>query len=194
MKRRVVVTGVGLVLPQGIGTDPVWEKICEGVSGVGPITKFDATGFETGIAAEVKDFRPEDFIEPREIKKMDTFIHYALAAARIALDHSGLEISAENCERIGVIVGAGLGGLTTLEKYHKVLLERGADVNLAGCFGMNALCVAANEGCLDIVRVLLAQGPDVSVRDNRGYTALKRAEKRGHTEIAELLKETGARQ
>jgi len=120
LRRRVVVTGVGFVLPQGIGIDTVWEQICEGVSGIGLITKFDTTGFETRIAAEVKDFRPEDFIELKELKKMDIFIHYALAATRIALNDSGLEISEENSERIGVIVGAGLG-----EKYHKVLLERG---------------------------------------------------------------------
>jgi len=125
LRRRVVVTGVGFVLPQGIGIDTVWEQICEGVSGIGLITKFDTTGFETRIAAEVKDFRPEDFIELKELKKMDIFIHYALAATRIALNDSGLEISEENSERIGVIVGAGLGGLTTIEKYHKVLLERG---------------------------------------------------------------------
>lgn len=125
MKRRVVVTGVGFVLPQGTGVDSVWEKICKGVSGVGPITKFDATGFETQIAAEVKDFRSEDFIEQKEIKKMDIFIHYALAATRIALNDSSLEISEENTERIGVIVGTGLGGLATIEKYHKVLLEKG---------------------------------------------------------------------
>jgi len=125
VSRRVVVTGVGLVLPQGIGIDPVWEKVCEGVSGVGPITKFDATDFDTKIAAEVKDFRSEDYLAPKDIKKMDIFIHYALAATRIAVDDAGLEISEENAGRVGVIVGTGLGGLTSIEKYHSVLLERG---------------------------------------------------------------------
>jgi 3-oxoacyl-[acyl-carrier-protein] synthase II len=125
LSRRVVVTGIGLVLPHGIGIDSVWGKICEGVSGVGLITKFDTTDFETKIAAEVKGFRSEDYIEPKEIKKMDIFIHYALAASRIALDDAGLEISEKNDERIGVIVGTGLGGLSSIEKYHKVLLERG---------------------------------------------------------------------
>jgi len=125
VSRRVVVTGVGLVLPQGIGIDPVWEKVCEGVSGVGPITKFDTTDFDTKIAAEVKDFRSEDYLAPKDIKKMDIFIHYALAAARIAITDAGLEISGENAGRIGVIVGTGLGGLTSIEKYHTVLLERG---------------------------------------------------------------------
>jgi len=124
-KRRVVVTGVGMVIPQGIGIDPVWEKICEGISGVGPITKFDASGFETRIAAEVKDFRAEDFIEPKELRKMDLFIHYALAATKIAIEDSGLELEKEDPERIGACVGTGLGGLSTLEKYHQVLLEKG---------------------------------------------------------------------
>ena len=125
MSRRVVVTGVGLVNPLGIGIDPVWAKVCEGVSGVGPITKFDATDFETKIAAEVKGFRSEDFLEPKDIKKMDIFIHYALAATRIAMDDAGLKVSENNADRVGVIVGTGLGGLSSIEKYHKILLERG---------------------------------------------------------------------
>ncbi len=125
LKRRVVVTGVGMVIPQGIGIDPVWEKICEGISGVGPITKFDASGFETRIAAEVKDFRAEEFIDPKELRKMDLFIHYALAATKIAIEDSGLELEKEDPERIGACVGTGLGGLSSLEKYHQVLLEKG---------------------------------------------------------------------
>ena len=125
MSRRVVVTGVGLVNPLGIGIDPVWAKVCEGVSGVGPITKFDTTDFETKIAAEIKGFRSEDFLAPKDIKKMDIFIHYALAATRIAMDDAGLEISENNADRVGVIIGTGLGGLSTIEKYHKILMERG---------------------------------------------------------------------
>lgn len=125
MSRRVVVTGVGLVIPLGIGIDPVWAKVCEGVSGVGPITRFDTTDFETKIAAEVKGFRPEDFLAPKDIKKMDIFIHYALAATRIAMDDAGLEVSENNSNRVGVIIGTGLGGLSTIEKYHKILLDRG---------------------------------------------------------------------
>ncbi len=159
MKRRVVITGAGLVLPQGIGIDPVWEKICGGVSGVGPITKFDATGFETKIAAEVKDFRREDFIEPKEIKKMDTFIHYAMAAAHIALSDSGLEISEGNAEKIGVIVGTGLGGLSTIEKYHKVLLERGPQRITPFFIPM----LIANEASAQIAIHHGAKGPNLSV-------------------------------
>jgi 3-oxoacyl-[acyl-carrier-protein] synthase II len=119
------VTGVGLVIPTGIGTETVWKNICEGKSGIGPLTRFDPNGFETKIAGEVKGFNPEAYIEKKEIKKMDLFVQYALAATREALEDSQLKIAPENCDRIGVIVGTGLGGLPTLEKYHQILLEKG---------------------------------------------------------------------
>ncbi len=125
MRRRVVVTGMGLVIPNGIGVETAWKNICEGKSGIGFLTRFDPDGFETKIAGEVKGFNPELYIEKKEIKKMDLFIQYALTATREALDDAQLKIVPENCERIGVIVGTGLGGLPTIEKYHKVLLERG---------------------------------------------------------------------
>ncbi len=125
MKRRVVVTGLGLVTPNGIGVETAWKNICEGKSGIGPITRFDTNGFETKIAAEVKDFHPEQYIEKKEIKKMDLFIQYALAATKEALEDAKLRITPENCERIGVIVGTGLGGLPNIEKFHQILMERG---------------------------------------------------------------------
>jgi 3-oxoacyl-[acyl-carrier-protein] synthase II len=125
LRRRVVVTGVGLVIPTGIGTESTWRNICEGKSGIGPLTRFDPNGFETKIAGEVKGFNPEAYIEKKEIKKMDLFIQYALAATKEALEDSQLKITSENCDRIGVIVGTGLGGLPTIEKYHQILLERG---------------------------------------------------------------------
>lgn len=125
MSRRVVVTGMGVVIPTGIGVETAWQNVCEGRSGIGPLTRFDTSGFETKIAAEVKDFNPELYIEKKEIKKMDLFIQYALAAACEAVEDSRLEVTPENCERIGVIVGTGLGGLPTIERYHSVLLERG---------------------------------------------------------------------
>jgi len=121
----VVVTGVGLVIPAGIGTETAWKNICEGRSGIGPLTRFDPNGFETKIAGEVKGFNPEAYIEKKEIKKMDLFVQYALAATREALEDSQLKITPENCDRTGVIVGTGLGGLPTLEKYHQILLEKG---------------------------------------------------------------------
>lgn len=125
MKRRVVVTGLGLVTPNGIGVETAWKNICEGKSGIGLITRFDTNGFETKIAGEVKDFKPEQYIEKKEIKKMDLFIQYALAATKEALEDAQLKITPENCERIGVIVGTGLGGLPNIEKYHQILMERG---------------------------------------------------------------------
>jgi 3-oxoacyl-[acyl-carrier-protein] synthase II len=123
--RRVVVTGMGLVIPVGIGVKTVWKNVCEGKSGIGPLTRFDTNGFETKIAAEVKDFNPELYIDKKEIKKMDLFIQYAIGAAKEALEDAQLSITPENSEQIGVIVGTGLGGLPSIERYHKVLLERG---------------------------------------------------------------------
>ena len=125
MKRRVVVTGVGLVIPTGIGVQNAWKNVCEGRSGIGPLTRFDTNGFETKIAGEVKGFNPELYVEKKEVKKMDLFIQYAMGATNEALQDSGLEITSENSDRIGVIVGTGLGGLPTLEKYHQILMEKG---------------------------------------------------------------------
>jgi 3-oxoacyl-[acyl-carrier-protein] synthase II len=124
-KRRVVVTGLGLLTPLGIGKEKTWDALVEGKSGIGRITHFDASAFSTQIAGEVDGFNPEDYIEPKEIKKMDRFIHLALAAAQMAVDDSGLKITGANAERFGVIVGAGMGGLPAIERYHEVYLEKG---------------------------------------------------------------------
>jgi 3-oxoacyl-[acyl-carrier-protein] synthase II len=125
LKRRVVVTGMGLVIPTGIGVKTAWKNVCEGKSGIGLLTRFDTNGFETKIAAEVKDFNPELYIDKKEIKKMDLFIHFAIAATKEALEDAQLAVTPENSEQIGVIVGTGLGGLPSLERYHKILLEKG---------------------------------------------------------------------
>ena len=125
MRRRVVVTGMGLVIPTGIGVETAWKNICEGKSGIGFLTRFDPDGFETKITGEVKGFNPELYIDKREIKKADLFVQYVLAATKEALEDAQLNITPENSERVGVTVGTGLGGLPTLEKYHKVLMERG---------------------------------------------------------------------
>jgi 3-oxoacyl-[acyl-carrier-protein] synthase II len=125
LRRRVVVTGMGLVIPTGIGVETAWKNVCEGKSGIGLLTRFDTNGFETKIAAEVKNFNPELYIDKKEIKRMDLFVQYAIAATKEALEDAQLAITPENSEKIGVIVGTGLGGLPTLEKYHKILLERG---------------------------------------------------------------------
>ncbi|MBT0893302.1 beta-ketoacyl-ACP synthase II [Geobacter hydrogenophilus] len=123
--RRVVVTGVGAISPLGTGNGKNWDALVAGRSGIDLITRFDASELPVKIAGEVKDFTPEDFIEKKEVKKMDLFIQYALAAAQFAMEDSGLQITDENAERVGVIVGAGLGGLPTIEKYHAAMLEGG---------------------------------------------------------------------
>jgi 3-oxoacyl-[acyl-carrier-protein] synthase II len=124
-KRRVVVTGTGLVTPLGTGTEKTWRNLCAGKSGIGHITRFDTTDFGVKIAAEVKDFNPEDFIEPKLAKHLDPFVQYAIAAAGMAIKESGLIINDTNAVRVGVFTGNGIGGLTTIEKYHQICVERG---------------------------------------------------------------------
>jgi 3-oxoacyl-[acyl-carrier-protein] synthase II len=122
-KRRVVVTGLGLVSPVGNDVATAWKHVVDGVSGIGPITHFDASAFPTRIAGEVRDFDPTQYIVPKDIKKMDTFIHYGIAAGTQALRDSGLEITAANASRIGAAVGAGIGGIASIERtsiaYHE---------------------------------------------------------------------------
>src|SRR5918996_4132782 len=124
-ERRVVVTGLGLVTPLGTGVKKTWEALLDGRSGIGPITRFDATALDVKIAGEVKDFEPEQYLDKKEVRKADTFIQYAIGAADMAVGDSGLTIDDSNAERVGVIVGAGLGGLPSIERNHQVLLERG---------------------------------------------------------------------
>lgn len=123
--RRVVVTGIGVVSPLGIGNQSNWDALLAGVSGIDRITRFDVTDFPVKIAGEVKGFNAEEFIDKKEIKKMDLFIQYSLAAAQFAMEDSGLRVTEDNAERVGVLVGAGLGGLPTIEKYHTALLDGG---------------------------------------------------------------------
>ncbi|MDY6791910.1 MAG: beta-ketoacyl-ACP synthase II [Thermodesulfobacteriota bacterium] len=116
MGRRVVITGVGLVTPLGIGVDETWENLCSGKSGIGEITRFDATNFKTRIAGEVKGFNPEEFLPTKEAKRTELFISYAIAATRMAMEDSGLKIDHSNSDRVGVITGCGLGGLGIMER------------------------------------------------------------------------------
>jgi len=125
--RRVVVTGLGIVCPLGTGVEKTWKALCAGESGITRITKFDPKDYASQIAGEVKDFNPADYIEKKEIKKMDTFIHYAVAASQMAVDDAGLKVAPEEADRVGVYIGAGIGGLPAIEHYHKVLLEKGPD-------------------------------------------------------------------
>ncbi|MBW1771526.1 MAG: beta-ketoacyl-ACP synthase II [Deltaproteobacteria bacterium] len=125
MDRRVVITGLGMVTPLGIGVQKNWESVCAGVSGITEITKFDPSPYSCQIAGEVKDFRPEDFLDKQKIRRFDVFIHYAMAAARMAMEDSGLKVSSSNSHRVGCLTGSGLGGLTMLEHFHRILLEKG---------------------------------------------------------------------
>ena len=125
MKRRVVVTGTGLVTPLGTGTEKTWRNLCEGKSGIGLITRFDTSDYSVKIAAEVKDFIAEDFIEPKLARHLDLFVQYAVAAAGMAVNDAGLTIDDASANRVGVFTGNGIGGLSTIEKYHKIALERG---------------------------------------------------------------------
>ncbi len=123
--RRVVVTGLGLVTPLGTGTEKTWKALCAGQSGIGRITRFDPTGYDAQIAGEVKDFDPAQFIEKKEIKKMDTFIHYAVGASQLAVDDAGLKVTSDEAAKVGVYIGSGIGGLGSIEHYHQVLRDKG---------------------------------------------------------------------
>jgi 3-oxoacyl-[acyl-carrier-protein] synthase II len=119
-KRRVVVTGVGAVTPVATGAEQSWQALCQGKSGVARITRFDASSFKSQIAAEVKDFHPDDFIDTKsiqiKIRRTDQFIDYASAATRMALEGSGLAITGSNASRVGMVVGSYAGGISTYEK------------------------------------------------------------------------------
>ena len=123
--RRVVITGMGVVTPLGNDLPATWKGLVEGRSGIGEITRFDAAEYPCRIAGEVKGFDPDRWVDKKEQKKMDTFIHYALAASQMAVDDAGLEIPEAEADRVGVIVSAGIGGLPAIERYHRTLLERG---------------------------------------------------------------------
>jgi 3-oxoacyl-[acyl-carrier-protein] synthase II len=185
-KRRVVVTGVGLVTALGTGTEETWKGLCEGRSGVTAISRFDTTQFSTRIAAEVKNFDPLKWFEKKDLKKMDTFIHYAVAAADYAMLQAGLTISPELSERAGVFIGSGIGGFTVIEREHQALLEGGprkispffipsSIINLAagqvsirfGARGPNsAPCTACSSGAHavgDAFRVITRGDADVMI-------------------------------
>lgn len=146
--RRVVVTGVGLVSPLGIGTEPTWAGLMNSASGVGPITRFDASDYPSRIAGEVDGFDPLDYLHKKEVKKSDTFIHYAIAASDFAVADAGLEITDANCEDVGVLIGSGIGGLPVIESMHSLLLEKGP--NRVSPFFIPALIVNLAAGQVSI--------------------------------------------
>ena len=125
MTRRVVVTGVGLVSPVGVGTEETWRNLRAGQSGVAPITHFDTTGFAATIAAEVKGFDPQQYVEKKELKKMGLFIQFALAASQFAMEHAQLKITPELADRTGVYIGSGIGGFDVIEREHTALMQGG---------------------------------------------------------------------
>lgn len=127
MARRVVVTGVGLVSSLGIGTEENWSALKAGQSGIGPIEAFDVTKFACKIAGEVRGFDPAQYVEKKEIKKMARFMHFAIAASDFAMAQSGLKITPENAEDVGVYIGSGIGGFEVIEREHRNLLEKGPD-------------------------------------------------------------------
>ena len=159
VKRRVVVTGSGLVTPLGTGTEKTWKNLCDGKSGIGNITRFDTSDYAVKIAAEVKDFNPQDFIEPKLARHLDPFVQYAVAAAGMALKEAGLVIDDANATRVGVFTGNGIGGLSTIEKYHKISLERGPRKITPFFIPM----VISNLSAGQISIVFRVKGPNLSV-------------------------------
>jgi 3-oxoacyl-[acyl-carrier-protein] synthase II len=125
MDRRVVISGVGMVSPLGIGNEETWKGLIQGRSGIGPITRFDATDYACKIAGELKGFHPEDWVPKKDVKKMDLFIHYAMAAAEIALKDAAYQVPASEADRVGVYIGSGIGGLPSIERQHGTLLREG---------------------------------------------------------------------
>jgi 3-oxoacyl-[acyl-carrier-protein] synthase II len=158
-KRRVVITGVGAVTPLATGAEQSWRALCQGKSGAARITKFDACGFKTQIAAELKDFHPENFLDNKKIRRTDPFIHYALAATRMALDDAGLVINGSNANRIGIVVGSCAGGMTTYEKNFLALREQGP--NSVSPFFITGFI--ANMAAAEIAIIFGARGPSKCV-------------------------------
>ncbi len=125
MKRRVVITGVGVLSPIGNDREAFWNRLIRGESGIGPVTRFDASNYATQIAGEVKDFDPLDYMERKEARRMDRFVQFAVAAAKMAMEDAALDMEKEDPNRVGLYIGSGIGGLATWEEQHKVLLEKG---------------------------------------------------------------------
>ncbi len=157
--RRVVVTGLGIVSPLGTGIERNWEAALHGTSGIGKVTRFDASDFPTKIAGEVKGFNPEDYVDRKDVKKMDRFIHFAIAGAKEAMTDANLQIKEDIAERTGVIMGAGLGGLESIERYHEALLEGG--VRKISPFFIPMLIVNLAPG--QISMIYGAKGPNLSI-------------------------------
>lgn len=158
--RRVAITGVGLVSPLGVGNRENWDALTAGRSGLGPITRFDASRFACRIAGEVKGFDPSLFIDKKEIKKMDTFIHYAMAAALFAMEDSGVPVTDQNRERFAVVVGSGIGGLPIIEDTMRRYVEGGGNPRVISPFFITGLIVNEAGGNISIKYGL--KGPNLA--------------------------------
>ncbi|MFA6409334.1 MAG: beta-ketoacyl-ACP synthase II [Gammaproteobacteria bacterium] len=158
-KRRVVITGVGMVTPLGLDTESTWKAILDGKSGIGPLTAFDTSQFPVQICASVKNFDPSPYLDPKESRKADMFMQYAVAAAHQAMTDSKLSINAENAARIGVAIGSGMGGLPLVEKNHDLCVQKGAKW-ISPTFIPNAIINMA-AGMVSIKHGL--KGPNISV-------------------------------
>ncbi|MBX3026735.1 beta-ketoacyl-ACP synthase II [bacterium] len=185
-RARVVVTGLGAVSPLGIGVAPNWEAVTAGRSGIGPIELFDASALPVRIAGEVRGFDPAAYLEKKDIKKVDRFAQFAIAAAQMAVDDAGLRIASDEAGRVGVVIGVGMGGLATLEEYHKAFLEGGHKrlspfviprviANMApgliairfGCTGVNytptSACASGGQGVGEAFRLIRDGEQDVVI-------------------------------
>ena len=159
MPRRVVVTGLGVISPTGIGRDQVWDAAVNGRSGIGLLEGFETDGYKCRIAGQVKNFKPTDYIPPKMAKRLDPFCHYALAASVLAKDDSGIEIPESESHRVGVVLGCGFGGMKTIEEQHKILLERGP--SRMSPFFIPTVCVNMAAGLIAILH--RARGPNTCV-------------------------------
>ncbi|MFW5797808.1 MAG: beta-ketoacyl-[acyl-carrier-protein] synthase family protein, partial [Spirochaetota bacterium] len=159
MGKRVVVTGLGAISPIGNSIDEVWRNACEGNSGIGPITRFDTSDYQTKIAAEVKDFDPGDYMDRKEARKMDLFSQFGAAASLLALEDAGLDTAGIEPERLAVIMGVGIGGFETTEHSYKALLEKGP----GRVPPLTIPKLITNEGPANVAILTNAQGPVYAV-------------------------------
>jgi 3-oxoacyl-[acyl-carrier-protein] synthase II len=158
-KRRVVITGLGAVTPVGLNVEDSWKNILAGNSGIASIDRIDTTGYSVTFGGSIRGFDVNDYISPKDAKKMDVFIHYGMAAAKQAIDDAGLEVTDDNAERIGVAIGAGIGGLETIEKNYKIFLDKGA--RRISPFFVPAAIINMIAGNLSIAHGF--KGPNISI-------------------------------
>ena len=158
-KQRVVITGLGVLSPVGIGKEAYWQALLRGQSGIDRLTRFDPSLYDSKIAGEVKDFVPEQFLERKEIRRMDRFTQFGVAAAKLAVGDAALEIGEEDPERIGVVIGSGIGGIETLCEQHSVLLNKGPN-RISPLF---IPMIISNMAAGQIAICLGPKGPDITV-------------------------------